>query len=109
MKTQITENLVKEIYENILLEEASKVSRSEFNMVQFKIGEVESSLKDMKRELIKLENSIPKGLKNMSAGKLSSISSDVLKIQKTLQQFSDKVNDHKKSIYTTRIEEKKIE
>ena len=107
MKNLITEEMVKKILEDVLLEEISKVSRFKFNRVQFKIDEVENSLKDTKRELIKLENSIPKGLKSISNGKLSSISSDIIKIQKTLQQFSDKVKSYKKSTFTTKIEEKK--
>jgi translation initiation factor RLI1 len=107
MKNLITEEMVKKILEDVLLEEISKVSRFEFNRVQFKIDEVENALKDTKRELIKLENSIPKGLKSISNGKLSSISSDIIKIQKTLQQFSDKVKSYKKSTFTTKIEEKK--
>jgi len=108
MKKLINETLVKQTLNNILMEEASKVTRYEFNLVQFKINEVEGSVKDVKRELIKLENGIPKGLKNISNSKLLSISSDIVKIQKTLQQFSDKVKKYKKSTYSPKIDEKKI-
>jgi len=62
-KNIISENLIKEAVDKILFEQMSKVSRQDFSRVQFKIEELQNSLGETVKELRKLEDSIPSGLK----------------------------------------------
>jgi hypothetical protein len=103
----INEDNVKIILTNILNEEASKVSRYEFSRVQFKIEELQNSMNETIKELRKLEDSIPSGLKTLSNGRVLSISSNLNNAQKMLSQFKEKVKQHKKSIYNQQVDEKK--
>lgn len=106
-KTVISENKVKEILFNVLNEEASKVKRDDFNRVQYKIEELENSLGETIKELRKLENSVPNGLKNITNGRITGVSSSLSNAQKLIVQLKDKVRQFKKSTYTQSIEEKK--
>lgn len=103
----INEEEVKSILANILNEETSKVSRYEFSRVQFKIDELQNSMNETIKELRKLEDSIPTGLKTLTNGRVSGISSNLNNAQKMLSQLKDKVRQHKKSIYTQQVDEKK--
>jgi alpha-N-acetylglucosamine transferase len=106
-KTVISENKVKEILFNVLNEEASKVKRDDFSRVQYKIEELENSLGETIKELRKLENSVPNGLKNITNGRITGVSSSLSNAQKLIVQLKDKVRQFKKSTYTQSIEEKK--
>ena len=103
----ITENQVKNILDKVLLEESSKVSRQEFSRVQFKLEELQNSLNETIKELRKLEDSIPSGLENLTKGKISSISSNLSSSQKIVVILKEKIRNHKRSLYTQTIEEKK--
>ena len=70
LKKEITESIVVNILNDILLEESSKINRNEYNKVQFKIEELESQMVETVKELRKLEDSIPIGLKNISTNRL---------------------------------------
>jgi hypothetical protein len=59
------------------------------------------------KELRKLEDSIPSGLKTVTNGRVSGISSSLSNAQKMLSQLKDKVRQHKRTIYAQQIEEKK--
>ena len=58
-KIIISENLIKEALDKILIEQMSKVSRQDFSRVQFKIEELQNSLNETIKEMRKLEDSIP--------------------------------------------------
>ena len=103
----ISENIVKEVITKILTEETNKVKREEFNRVQFKIEELQNSLNDTIREFRKLEDSIPSGLKGVSNGRITGISSNLINTQKLLSQLKDKIRQYKRNIYTQQVEEKK--
>ena len=103
----INESLIKEMVDKVLLEQMSKVSRQDFSRVQFKIEELQNSLGETVKELRKLEDSIPSGLKSTSNGRLSNISLNLYNAQKLLTQLKDKVRQYKKSIYTQSLDEKK--
>lgn len=107
MENNIFENEVKKILGKVLNEEVSKVSRQDFNRVQFKIEELQNSLSETTKELRKLQDSIPNGLKNVTNGRISSISTDLSNSQKLLIQLKDKVRQYKKTLYLQTIEEKK--
>ena len=103
----INENTIREVLNKVLNEEVSKVSRQEFNKVQFKIEELQNSLNETVKELRKLEDSIPTGLKTTTNGRMSGIASNLSNTQKLLIQLKEKVRQYKKSLYSQQIEEKK--
>jgi hypothetical protein len=106
-KPIIIENIVKDKIFEILNEEVSKVKRDDFARVQFKIEELQNSLNETIKELRKLEDCIPNGLKTISNGRMSGVSSNLYGAQKLLSQLKDKVRQHKRALYTQQIEEKK--
>ena len=69
----ITENMVKEVLFQVLNEETSKVKREDFSRIQFKMDELQNSLNDTIRELRKMEDSVPAGLKTVTNGRISGI------------------------------------
>lgn len=103
----ITETQIKSILSNILNEQTSKVTRQEFNRVQFKIEELQNSLNETIKELRKLEDSVPTGLKTISNGRVSGISTNLTNAQKMLSQLKEKIRNQKKMISNQQIEEKK--
>lgn len=106
-KNTISENLVKSLLDNVLLEEISKVNRHEFNRVQFKIEELQNSLSETIKELRKLEDSVPGGLKTLMSGRMNNISQGLHSAQKNISELKDKVRTHKKKLYAQQVEEKK--
>lgn len=103
----ISENKIREVLTQLLNEEVSKVKREDFARVQFKIDELQSSLNETVKELRKLQDSIPGGLKTVSTGRLTSISQNLGSAQKLISQLKDKIKQHKKALYTQQVEEKK--
>ena len=106
-KNIISENLVKEAIDKVIFEQMSKVSRQDFSRLQFKIEELQNSLGETVKELRKLEDSVPSGLKSTSNARISGITVSLSNAQKLLTQLKDKVRQYKKSIYSQSIDEKK--
>lgn len=106
-KNIISEIRVNEVLQQILSEETSKVKRDDFARVQFKIEELQNSLGETMKEFRKLEDSIPSGLKTISNGRVSSISSNLSNAQKLITQLKDKIKQYKKSSFTQQVDEKK--
>lgn len=106
-KTNISEELVKNLLSSILNEEVSKVKRDDFSRVQYKIEELQNSLGETVKELRKLQDSIPSGLKTITNGRISGISSSLSNAQKLVVQLKDKVRQHKRTIYQQQVEERK--
>lgn len=108
MKNEIiSENTIKSLLNDILSEETSKVRREEFNRVQFKIEELQNSLNETMREFRKLEDSVPNGLKTICNGRITGVSNNLSNAQKLISQLKDKIRQHKKSLYSQQVEEKK--
>jgi len=103
----INEEKVRNVIKNILEEETSKVSRNDYGKVQFKMEELENQLVETIKELRKVEDSIPDGLKTLSSNRLKSISSGLYDAHNTLKQLKNKVKEHKKSTYQQQMGEKK--
>ena len=78
----ISEIKVNEVLQQILNEETSKVKREDFSRVQFKIEELQNSLTETIKEFRKLEDSIPGGLKTVSNGRISGLSTNLSNTQK---------------------------
>lgn len=106
-KLVITEEQVKNVLNHILNEESSKVKREEINRVQFKIDELQNSLNETLKELRKLDDCIPSGLRGVCNGRVSGISSNLSSAQKLIVQLKEKIKSHKKSLYSQNLEEKK--
>ena len=106
-KNIISERRVNEVLLQILSEETSKVKRDDFARVQFKIEELQNSLSETMKEFRKLEDSIPNGLKTVSNGRVSGISSSLSNVQKLITQLKDKIKQHKRSSFTQQVDEKK--
>ena len=75
--------------------------------MQFKIEELQNSLSETMKEFRKLEDSIPNGLKTVSNGRVSGISSSLSNAQKLITQLKDKIKQHKRSSFTQQVDEKK--
>lgn len=104
----ISENKINEVLRQFLNEETSKVKREEFNRVQFKIDELQNSLSETVKELRKLEDSIPNGLKTVCGPRMSGVSNNLSNAQKLIVQLKDKVKQYKKSTLTQQqVNEKK--
>lgn len=102
----LNEETIKEVLNMIILEQVSKVSRQDFSKVQFKIEELQNSLNETVKELRKLEDSVPSGLKSVTNGRITGIQSGLLNSQKLLQQLKDKIRQYKKSLYVKSLEQK---
>ncbi len=103
----INEEKVLKIINSILSEEVSKVNRNDYNRVQFKMDELESQLSDTLKELRKLQDSIPDGLKTLTNSRVKNISENLTNAHNTLKVLKSKVREHKKSLNQMSIEEKK--
>jgi uncharacterized membrane protein YheB (UPF0754 family) len=106
-KNLINENVVKNILDKLISEEVSKVQRHEFNRVQFKIEDLQNSLNDTIRELRKLNDSIPNGLKTLTSGRMTNIEQNLISTQKTIIELKEKVKQQRKKLYTQQVVEKK--
>lgn len=105
-KEIISENTIKQVLDQILSEEVSKVKREDFARIQFKMDEFQSSLNETLKELRKLQDSVPGGLKTVTNGRLSSITQNLSSAQKLISQLKEKIKLFKKSLYTQQVEEK---
>lgn len=106
-KNIIDENIVKNILLGVLSEEISKVKRDEYNRVQFKIEELENSLKETLKELVKLESCVPEGLKTLCNNRVTAISNNLRSSEKLLNILKKKLKNYKRELYSKQIEEKK--
>ena len=103
----ISEEMVKEMLEKVLNEETRKVKREEYTRIQFKMDELTNSLNETIKELRKLQDSVPGGLKGIMAGKINTISSNLYGSQKIISQLKDKIRTYKRASFTQQAEEKK--
>ena len=103
----ISEEAIKDVLNQLLNEEVSKVKREDFARVQFKMDELQNSLNETVKELRKLQDSMPSGLKTISNGRLSGVGQNLASAQKLISQLREKIKLFKKSLYSQQIEEKK--
>jgi hypothetical protein len=105
MHNIISEEKIKEILSKILNEE--KVSRQEYNRVQFKLDDLSTSLNETIKELRKVEDSLPTGLKGSIGSKLSTLMGTLTSSQKTISSVKEKVKTLKRGAFTQQVDEKK--
>jgi uncharacterized protein (UPF0216 family) len=106
-KIVITEEQVKTALENLLNEETSKISRQQFNRVQFKIEELQNSLNETIKEFKKLEDSLPNSLRSSTNKKVTTISSHLLNARKEISDLFVKVTQIKKNALNRQTPEEK--
>jgi ClpP class serine protease len=106
-KQTISEEIIKNTIFQVLNEQTSKIRREDYARVQFKIEELQNSLNETVKEMRKLEDSIPGGLKTVSNGRISGISISLTNAQKLLIQLKDKIRQHKRLTFTQQVNEKK--
>lgn len=107
MDNIILENEIKSILETLINEEASKVSRYEFGRMLFKIDELENSLNETIKELRKLQDAVPNGLKGITSNRLTTLSNNFTNSKKVIVELKEKVKKYKKNVYAQQVEEKK--
>ena len=105
----ITEDKIKEILNKILNEGTPKISRIDYNRVQFKIDELISSLSETQKELRKLQESIPAPLKKITERKIGEVSTSLSNSYRVINEMKAKIQQVKKGSYSQSlpIEEKK--
>ena len=103
----ISEDQVKQILDQLLVEQTSKVKREEFARVLFKIDELQNSLNDTVREFRKLEDSIPNNLKPITNARITNVSSYLISAQRLILQLKEKVKSYKRNAYSQQLAEKK--
>jgi predicted neutral ceramidase superfamily lipid hydrolase len=99
MEHKINEEVVMSAIREILSEETKKVRREEYNKIQFKLDELENQLVETIKELRKVDDSLPEGLRTLSNGRLKNMSSCLIDAHNTLKQLKNKIRDHKKMRY----------
>lgn len=103
----ISEDLVKSVLNTILNEQISKVKREDLNRVLYKIEELQNSLNETIKDFRKLQDCLPEGLKSLTNGRISGISSNLSNTEKLLMQLREKIRQHKKTMYSQQVDEKK--
>lgn len=107
-KSIISEDQVKKVLQQLISEEATKVKREEFNRLQFKIEELQNSLNETMKELRKVQDSVPGGLKTLCNGRITSISQNLNNSHKLLGQLKEKIKMYKRNTFShQQVEEKK--
>jgi len=107
-KSTISEEMIKNTLFQILNEEASKVKREDYNRLQYKMEELQNSLNETMKELRKMEDCVPDGLKTLCNGRVSGISNNLANAQKLIGQLKSKIRKHKKAVYASQqVEDKK--
>jgi hypothetical protein len=100
MENTINEDYIKNIVKSVLSEETSKVNRNEYNRVQFRLDELEKQLNETVKELRKVQDDMPEGLKTITSNRLKNISSLLTDANGILKQTKSKIKEHKKNSYT---------
>jgi translation initiation factor RLI1 len=93
----INEEKILTIIENFLTEEVSKVNRNDYSKVLFKMDELESQINETIKELRKLQDLMPEGLKTISGGRLKSIEEGLSISRNTLGTLRNKIRLHRKN------------
>ena len=97
MGMKINEEYVLNVVRNIISEETMKVTRNDYNKVQYKIEELENCLGEVFKELRKLGDVTPHGLKTVSDKRLKSIQGSLEDVQKMISQLKGKIKEHKRN------------
>jgi hypothetical protein len=106
-KIFLTESQIKEVINSVINEANNKVSRHEFSKVQFKLDDLNGAIQDAQKELRKLEDSVPNGLKNVTNKKINEITTNLTDVKNLISSLKSKIHQIKKLNYSQPLEEKK--
>jgi hypothetical protein len=103
----LKEEEINHLIQKILKEEAGKISRAEYNKINFKLDEFSNSLGETFKELRKFEEAVPSELENITKSRITSINGHLVEIKKIINQLNEKIKTRKKSNFSQNIIEKK--
>jgi flagellar biosynthesis chaperone FliJ len=106
-KVLLTESQIKKVISDVLNESNNKVSRHDFSKVQFKLDDLNGTIQDAQKELRKLEDSVPNGLKNITNKKINEITTNLSNVKTLITSLKSKIYQIKKQNYSQPLEEKK--
>jgi hypothetical protein len=106
-KVLLTESQIKKVISDVLNESNNKVSRHDFSKVQFKLDDLNGAIQDAQKELRKLEDSVPNGLKNITNKKINEITTNLSNVKTLITSLKSKIYQIKKQNYSQPLEEKK--
>ena len=106
-KVLLTEKQIKKVISDVLNESNNKVSRHDFSKVQFKLDDLNGAIQDAQKELRKLEDSVPNGLKNITNKKINEITTNLSNVKTLITSLKSKIYQIKKQNYSQPLEEKK--
>lgn len=84
-----------------------RVSRNDYNKIQYKIEELENCLIETKKELRKVVEATPHGLKAISDKRLKSVQSSLDDAHKVISQIQSKIKEHKRQSFQSQNQESK--
>jgi len=92
----INEELIKNKVKQILSEETKKIRREDYNKIQFKLEEFENQLIESIKELRKVDDSMPEGLKLLTNARMKNILEHLNNSHNITKQLKNKIKEHKK-------------
>ena len=96
----INEEMIQSMILTVINEEAMKVSRADYNKVQFRLDELMSTLSEMEKELRKLSDQMPTALMVVTKKKINSINDCLVKSKDEIGYIRNKVIEHKRRAFT---------
>jgi hypothetical protein len=102
----INEKLILNKIKEILYEDTKKIRREDYNKIQFKIEEFENQLVETIKELRKVNDSMPEGLKVISKSRIKTVSENLNNTHNIIKQLKNKIKEHKKM--SNQVVEKKL-
>jgi hypothetical protein len=106
MRPKINEEYVLQLVRNVISEETQKVSRNDYNKIQYKIEELENSLMETLKELRKVNDATPEGLRVISDKRIKSIEGCLNDAHTTIKTLKSKIKDHKRNTFQSNNTEK---
>jgi hypothetical protein len=105
--SNINEAIIRSKIKEILSEETKKIRREDYNKIQYKIEEFENQLIETVKELRKVNDSMPEGLKLICNNRLKNVTENLNNSHSLIKQLKNKIKEHKKMSYkSNQIDEK---
>lgn len=101
-KVIITEDQVKKVLDDVLTENVKRIPRQDISRTQFKIEELQNSINESLKDFVKLQNSVPEGLRGTTNHKLLAIGSALTNAQMEVIRLKNGVQSYKKKMYSRR-------
>lgn len=99
---RINEEVIQSFILNVLNEETKKITRQDYQRAQFKIDELMSSLRESIKEINKLNEQLPIGLRVIAKNKMTKLSSSLEDAKQATYELSAKLKEHKTKSFSTK-------